>query len=144
MSAQAFVAAARTFVGTRWRHRGRNRRGIDCVGLLVLSAKATGFPFEDASHYGRDPWEDRLRSELKKRLGEPVGDASAAIPGDIALIVWFAGQPSHVGIIGDGRNGEITLIHCENLHGCVEHSLDGHYIDCIVEVYRPWPVKFFP
>jgi cell wall-associated NlpC family hydrolase len=146
MSAQILVATARDWIGTRWRHRGRSRRGIDCVGLVYLAARASGIALEDASHYGRDPWDDRLRRELRSAFGEAVWrqeDPSDIewMPGDVALVCWYSGEPSHVGVIADHKFGGLSLIHCENLNGCVEHSLSGHYIDCVTEVYRPWPVK---
>jgi hypothetical protein len=146
MSGQKMIDHARTFIGTPWRHRGRNRRGLDCVGLLILSANASGLAVADATHYGRDPWEDRLRKELIQRFGQPIwrqseDDEMDWLPGDVALVCWYAGEPSHVGLIGNHLFGGLSLIHCENINGCVEHSLDGHHIDCITEVYRPWPVK---
>ena len=140
------IAHARTFLGTRWRHRGRNRKGLDCVGLLILSVNAAGLGVADADHYGRDPWEDRLREELRQRFGAPIwvrGEDSDVDwePGDVAVITWNAKDPSHVGLIGDHLFGGLSLIHCENINGCVEHSLSGHFTDIVMEVYRPWPVK---
>jgi cell wall-associated NlpC family hydrolase len=139
MSREAFVAAARGLIGAPWRHRGRKPWGIDCIGLLVLSARAAGRSLDDAQRYGRNPWEDRLRKEMRRQLGEPVVDPW--YPGDVALIQWQKDLPTHVAIIGDYIHGGLSLIHCENLNGCVEHSLSGHYKDCVVEVYRLWPVK---
>lgn len=60
--------------------------------------------------------------------------------GDVALIRWKQGEPSHVAVIGDHPGGGLTLIHAHNLHGVIENGLSGPYLDCIVEVYRPrWP-----
>lgn len=131
----AFVGRARQLIGARWRHRGRKPWAIDCVGLLVLSAKATGWPLTDQSHYGREPWEGRLRAAMIENLGEPVGKPYQA--GDVVLIRWGLREPSHVGILADYVYGGLSLIHCDNLNGCLEQRLDERLMDCIVEVFRP-------
>lgn len=135
MSASAFVTAARSLKGARWRHRGRKPWAVDCVGLVVVSAALAKLRVDDESAlYGREPWEDQLREGMRARFGQPVEDWQA---GDIALIRWRHGEPSHVGILGDNPAGGLTLIHAHNLHGVVECSLSGPYLKCIVEVYRP-------
>lgn len=139
--AAVFVAHARSLLGARWRHRGRKPWALDCVGLLVLSARAAGWPLEDQAHYGREPWEGRLRAALVANLGEPV--AAPWQPGDVALIRWRPGEPTHVAIISDSPRTGLALIHCENLNGCVEQDIDDHYLSCIVEVFRPC-AKFCP
>ena len=141
MSAQQFVAAARSLKGAPWRHRGRKPWAVDCIGLIVLAARAAGMATVDETRYGREPWEDRLRKGLRDRYGPPVADRR---PGDIALIRWRTGEPTHVAIIADHPSGGLSLIHAHNLHGVVEHALSGPYLDCVEEVYRPWPDKFSP
>lgn len=136
MSAAAFVTAARELKGARWRHRGRKPWAVDCIGLLVVAGRKAGLGAADEEGYGREPWEDRLRQGLRARFGEPVQDWRA---GDVAVICWKAGEPSHVGILGDHPHGGLTIIHAHNLHGVVEHSLAGHVKDCVVECYRPFP-----
>lgn len=140
MSARVFVDHARTLLGARWRHRGRKRWAVDCIGLLVLAGDAADLKWDVIrieKRYGREPWDDRLRKELRLRFGEPVKDWQL---GDIALIRWNQGEPSHVAIIGDHPDGGLSMIHAHNVHGVVEHSLTGRYLSSIVEVYRPWPV----
>lgn len=135
MSAEQFVTAARGFKGTRWRHRGRKPWAVDCVGLLKLAGDAAGLQLVDQRVYGREPWEDQLRKAMRDHFGDPV--ASPWRPGDVALIRWNKGEPSHVAIVGDHPNGGLTLIHAHNLHGVVECSLSGPFIHCVLEVYRP-------
>lgn len=134
MTAEKFVAAARRLKGSAWRHRGRKPWAVDCVGLVVLSARDAGLQLEDAVGYGREPWEDRLRQELRARFGEP--DSKARV-GNIALIRWNKGEPSHMAVIGDHPDGGLTLIHASNLHGVVECSLRGTYAEAVIETYRP-------
>lgn len=134
MSADKFVAHARSLLGARWRHRGRKPWALDCIGLLVLSGNAAGLDLQDVKGYGREPWDDQLRKSLIAHFGQPVIDRE---PGDVALIRWGNGEPMHVGIIADHPQG-LSLIHASNIHGVIEHGLSGRYLDCIVEVYRPW------
>jgi len=137
MSAADFVKAARKLKGARWRHLGRKPWAVDCIGLLALSASGAGLPFRDARDYGREPWDGRLARELKDRFGDPLPASEAAV-GDVALIRWRVGEPSHVAIIGDHPQGWLTLVHAHNVHGVVEHSLAPPFDKVIVEVYRPW------
>lgn len=137
MSAQAFIAEARKLLGARWRHRGRQPWAVDCIGLIAVAGKGSGLNTYDESGYGREPWEDRLRKGCRARWGEPLPPESAE-PGDIAIIRWGRGEPSHMAIVGDDPNGGLSLIHAHNLHGVVECSMRGEIARCVIEVYRPW------
>ena len=132
--ALVFVDEARKLIGTKWRHRGRSRFSVDCIGLIAVSGRAAGLLAHDENNYGREPWEDRLRKGCRARWGDPVKEPQ---PGDIAIIRWDQGEPSHMGIIGDKPGGGLTLIHAHNLHGVIEHTLSGKIEKCVVEVYRP-------
>lgn len=123
--------------GARWRHRGRTPWAVDCLGLIVLAGKQAGMDVETPRVYGREPWDDSLRKGLREHFGDPL-PVEQASPGDIALIRWRVGEPTHVAIVGDHPNGWLTLIHAHNVHGVVEHSLAPPFDQVIVEVYRPW------
>lgn len=139
-----FVAHARSLLGARWRHRGRKPWALDCVGLVYLAGRAAGWPVQDQRYYSREPWGGRLRAELAAQCGQPLPPGTAWQPGDVALIRWLAtGDPTHVGIIADGQHGGLSLIHCENIHGCVEQALDDSFYGQIIEVFRPC-AKFCP
>lgn len=139
MSAEAFIAGARKLKGARWRHRGRKPWAVDCVGLLILAARDAGVEVPDEPIYGREPWDDQLRSCLRARFGAPVADRQ---PGDVALIRWRAAEPSHIGVLARHPLGGLSLIHAHNLHGVVECGLSGPYASAVVEVYRlSWHAK---
>lgn len=137
MSEREFIDAARRLKGARWRHRGRKPWAVDCVGLVALAARESGVPGEDVSGYGREPWDDRLRKGCRERWGEPL-PPSEARPGDIALVRWSVGEPSHMGVVGDHPDGGLTLIHATNLDGVIEQSISGDVAAALIEVYRPW------
>jgi cell wall-associated NlpC family hydrolase len=136
MTPSAFVSAARQLKGARWRHRGRKPWALDCIGVIVLAAKHCGLELRDEGGYGREPWDDRLRKACRERWGVPL-PPEAARPGDVVLIRWARGDPSHIAIVGDHPRGGLTLIHAHNLHGVVECSLAPPYAQCVIEVYRP-------
>lgn len=130
------VAEARSWIGTKWRHRGRTRFGIDCIGLIVHAVAAGGIQMRDRRDYGREPWKDGLRRELFEHFGEPVMDMQ---PGDVALMQWHnQAGPAHVGIVGDYRHGGLSLIHSYSLTSVCEHGIDDEWRARIVEVFRPW------
>jgi hypothetical protein len=148
MTARAFVNAARKLKGARWRHRGRKPWAVDCVGLVVLAGRESGLVMHDEIGYGREPWEDRLRTACQAHWGAPLSVEDAE-PGDISLIRWSKGEPSHMAVVGDHPNGGLTIIHANNIHGVVECSLAEPFRSCVVEIYRPWregtqclPAKF--
>lgn len=131
-----FVAQARKLLGVRWRHQGRKPWAVDCVGLIAVAGKASGLTAEDVRGYGREPWDDLLRKGCRERWGEPA-PASAAQVGDIAIVRWGDGEPSHMAIVGNHPNGGLTLIHSHNLHGVIEQSMRGRMLEVVLEVYQP-------
>lgn len=132
-----FVAHARSLVGARWRHRGRKPWALDCVGMVYLAGRAAGFDWQDKKYYGREPLEDKLRGELEAQCGDALEEGEPWKAADVVLINWERPHPTHVGILADSINGGLSLIHCENINGCVEQDLNEYLIKCIVEVYRP-------
>jgi len=50
------VAAARRYIGTPWRDRGRSTTGLDCIGLLAVAMRDCGVPgvFRDTLGSPRD------------------------------------------------------------------------------------------
>lgn len=134
--AQQYVDSARALVGAKWRHRGRKPWALDCIGLLVVAAYRAGLTAKDEAGYGREPWEDRLAEGLRERFGEPVTDWRA---GDIAVIRWAKGEPSHTGILANHPLGGLSIIHAHTINGVVEHALRGPVLDGIVAVFRPFP-----
>jgi cell wall-associated NlpC family hydrolase len=118
----AIVTAARSFVGVRWRHQGRDRTfGIDCVGLLICLGREMGLCHDrfDINGYQRHPelgW-------LERELGTYLQPNAAGEPGDVQLFA-YGGEPCHVGILS-----EVGLIHCYSLfpRRCVEHGMDDHW-----------------
>ena len=51
--AAALLDAARAYCGVPFRHLGRNRAGLDCVGLLLAAAADAGIRADDPGAYDR-------------------------------------------------------------------------------------------
>ena len=91
------AARARALVGTPFRAQGRNRRGLDCVGLALA---ACGLPGESVrSDYRlRGDHRTELKRELLRhfrrvsRSGRRIGDL---------ILVAVAGDQMHVGVLTD-------------------------------------------
>lgn len=126
------VAAARSFVGTRWHHQGRAPgAGLDCVGVAVLAARAAGLEVRDLEGYSRRPDGRSLMATVEAQA-DPV-PASDIQPGDV-LVFRIDVHPQHVGVaVGEGR-----MVHAlAQTRSVVEVEIDGHWRDRLVGVYRP-------
>jgi len=105
------VSAARSWVGTRFQHQGRIKKGsghkggVDCLGLLVgiareLNLQVSGCPLAgfDRQDYGHYPDTDALEKTLSSLLlSIPLKHKQ---PGDVALFS-IDGNPQHLGILSD-------------------------------------------
>ena len=93
MSADAFVAAARSFVGVPWRHLGRSRTGVDCIGLVLLAARDVDVDLPDPAPYAREPQGTRLLEGILAHAER----VSEILPGDV-LMFRLGLYGGHVGI----------------------------------------------
>ncbi len=104
---ESLVAEARKWKGVRWRHEGRNEHGVDCVGLVVMVAKALDRFNYDVKGYAREPFNlDMLKHFKANMVQKPINDAK---PGDV-VIFRDNKFPFHVGVLGV-KYGELSLIH---------------------------------
>lgn len=84
LSRDEIVQEARTWLGVRWRHQGRDRHGVDCAGLVACVAHGLGVPYPDITQYARQTDGELLLQVLQEYLVEkPVATAA---PGDVFLM----------------------------------------------------------
>lgn len=127
--------AARGYLDTPFRHQGRSRSGLDCIGLLVLALADCGRAVDDVTSYGANPYRGQLEANLLREFGPAISKADAQ-PGDIVAID-FAGATRHVGVLGEYVHGGLSLIHTDQDVGrVVEHRLDGKWARRITGVWR--------
>jgi cell wall-associated NlpC family hydrolase len=132
-SRSAVVAAARSYLGTPFRHQGRGD-ALDCVGLAFQVAQDLGLAPVDRPAYGRQPHGLELKRELDARLRPIAKDAMQ--PGDVVLLAWRRLMPAHAAILGAGPDG-LSLIHADGQVGqVIEHRLDREWRGRIVCAYR--------
>lgn len=108
MDRSAVIEHARSYIGTRWKHQGRTREGVDCVGLIVNSMIANGKPVDDFTGYTRRPSSDKFLTYFLDRGGVYTKKQNVA-EGDI-LIFSEKSYPCHVGFYSI-KNGNPHLLH---------------------------------
>jgi cell wall-associated NlpC family hydrolase len=123
------VEEARRWIGTPFAHQGRNRHGVDCIGLLVVVARELGLSQYDFGGYGRVPDGATILREAATQL-EPVPIPERQ-PADIFVMRWTR-EPQHLGFISPRG-----VIHAWARHGgVVEVSLPDAWLRRFVACYR--------
>lgn len=130
--AQELVTEARTWEGVRFRHQGRSRSGVDCIGLPVCILRAKGLlpeDFADNACYGRAPNTSEFIDTVRRfctEIGKPEN-------GCLTVFKWpDAKFPSHAAVI-DG----VYMIHAyERVGGVVRHGYGQPWIRLTHSVYR--------
>ena len=135
---QRIVAAARSWIGTPYRHQGsRKGVGCDCLGLVRgVWAEITGSVTQDPGAYAPDWAEhagsDRLIIAARLHCGDAI-PVSEAGPGDIILFRWRAGvSAKHAGIL----SGPDHFIHAYEPVGVIESALVPTWRRRIAAVHR--------
>lgn len=90
------VTAAKSYEGVRFRHRGRDRSGIDCVGLLVAICTDLCLPVTDFQNYKRVSDAETFRDML---LGQTDQSSAGALNDGSIVLLRQAFYPCHCGII---------------------------------------------
>jgi len=132
MKAEDIIAAARSVIGTPFRHQGRSEKGRDCVGLLAYIGDCLNIEYLDISSYSPNPSGSLLEEALDSQPNIfRIRDFSDMQAGDI-LVMRFRREPQHVAIF-TGEN----IIHSYSTVGiCCEHILDNTWRRRIVRIYR--------
>lgn len=127
------AAAARVYLGTPFIHAGRDRHGLDCVGLLIAVARDLNLADYEPAPYSRQVDPARLRAEVE-RFCRPMA-LDAAREGDV-LLFRVGGMTQHVGI----HAGYHRFLHAYEWtpgKGQVsETALAGVWARSLVAVYR--------
>ena len=92
------VEIARSWLNVPWRHQGRTRLGVDCVGLITIPAKTLGLSDYDFFDYERIPGQDPEKFLVHfRKTCRQIFPVTAAREGDI-LIFTDRRFPVHAGI----------------------------------------------
>lgn len=110
---QSFIDEVRTYLGVPWLHMGRTHNGIDCVGLIVESARACGLhDYTDEIYYTRKSIGQDLLKPFREHMNEiRLGkDRLTKLKQGDLLIMRDKYYPQHVAIIAE-RKGLPSIIH---------------------------------
>lgn len=131
--ADEVIAAARSCIGTPFRHQGRIiGAGLDCAGLGIVVAKAVGIEIKDFSGYPSQPFDGMLKKMFDEQDFLQQINLSDAKPGDV-LLMRISSAPQHVAILSDKG----YMIHAyRGVGAVVEQRIDDFWNSKIVAVYR--------
>lgn len=126
VTGEDIVKYARTWRGTKWKHLGRDEKGIDCVGLLVRVAEHFGLPHADLTTYTRYASPEFRRHiwkySIPQRPRVPINGAVGIFNDTI--------MPCHVGIFAVDCHGKVSVIHSAAYPSrrVVEQDYDAPYV----------------
>lgn len=138
----ALVQAARKYINVPFRHRGRSERYLDCAGLAWIAHRDCGVVLPDFRLYSSEP--SAHGPGLTHYMEAALGKAIKVTPvrkedlqaGDV-VVMRFAKEPHHVGIVGDYKFGGPSLIHADGHTGrVIETRLPEDTIKRITHVFR--------
>ena len=104
------LTEARTWIGVRFKKGGRDRTGVDCVGLLWNIGHKCGLDLEDTTQYSFDPNPEKFQSLVYNQTDPATG----LTPGTIVLLRQSI-FPMHTGILARDPYGRLSIINA-NLH----------------------------
>lgn len=134
------VEAAREFIGTKFRHRGRSIYGLDCAGLVVMSYRACGVDVQDFTLYGREPHRNGLVTHVTAALGLPLPEENRTLMEGDVVVMRFDREPHHLAIVADYTYDGVhawNIIHADGQSGGVlEQRLTPDMAARITHVFR--------
>jgi cell wall-associated NlpC family hydrolase len=132
------AAEARTYLGVAWRHQGRSRQGVDCLGLVREVGHSFGLIDFDTRDYSRQATDESMLEQCRELL-LPVADGDWRV-GDVPVMRF--GTNRHIGFFGDYLYGGLSLIHSYSRfpRRVVEHRFDNAWLRSheasLLEVFR--------
>ena len=128
MDKNKIIEAAYSYLDVPYHHQGRNRAGIDCVGLPIAIARDIGYPLtNDQYAYEQIPNPETLYGGLEENFTR----VHKAEPGDI-LVMRFHIEPQHTAIFTGGN-----IIHSYEKAGkVVKHRFSNAWQARVLRVYR--------
>lgn len=121
---------ARTYLGVRWRHRGRSRTGLDCIGLLVAVGRDLGLSVEDTDREYRKTPDIKLFLDMIRR--QTVEGSMNYIRTGSILMLRQGVYPCHCGFAVFDPGVTPSFIHAATLkRSVVEEPLAQHMANVI-------------
>ncbi len=131
------IDTARTWIGVPWRHQGRSRAGVDCIGLGVVVGRELGLAFIDTIHYPQRP--DLKQFVLMMRQNIEAGNFTQHKTTEIEpadFVVFLKEGVPHAAIVADG-GAPLSIIQSITIPGRVaENIYDARWIQATRWVLR--------
>lgn len=124
-----WIAEVRKWVDVPWCHQGRNRLGVDCIGVIICAARDLGLTTFDTTAYGHAPAVDYLLTECNRQMTKQT----TATPGDV-LLMRLKKYPQHFAVLVEpGR-----VVHARGDTGrVVETNMPATWWNRVVGIYLP-------
>lgn len=135
------IVQARMLVGTPFVHQGRSRHGVDCIGLLKLSASNAGLDLEAASGLADRAIYQRAPSRLLlDRTQLACTRVKTPEPGLLVLFRFpHISVPQHFGVLTERK----TLVHADAKQlRVVEHNYSGMWLRLTHSFWRLPGVRY--
>lgn len=143
----AVVVAARTWVGTPYRHQHRLKGvGVDCVGLIIgagLEAgvlEMTAADWKPFAGYSRTPNPAHMSRAIElfmRPLMVPPMRADLVGDGSVCWMGWRENLPMHLAIIATLPDGRRSMIHAyDRAAKCAEHGFDQEWPTRVISWWR--------
>ena len=131
---QKIILHSREWMHTKFRHQGRSKSGVDCIGLFSEVAKEIGRSIPIPSNYTHHPDQKFLLDEMS-RLFDKITKAEMQI-GDLVLMRFMDDQQRipcrHVAIVTN-----LGVLHSSaQFKKVTEHGLDEEWMRKIEHVFR--------
>ena len=126
------VRIAQSYIGVPFKHQGRDKRGIDCIGLLAAIHEDAGFghinPFPYKYRPGKEGHRELAKALSKYARKKPI---KRALPADFFQMTLNVKEPLHLALwTGD------ALIHAYSGPGqVVSHRMNDQWLNRIVACY---------
>lgn len=116
------VKEARTWIGTKFKKGGRDRTGVDCIGLLIGVGRTFQFDIKDSIEYSFSPEPSMFQNMVYDQTVHR--DMNDVMEGSIVILRQSI-FPMHTGIIAKNAAGSWTIINA-NLkeRRVIEQSID--------------------
>lgn len=135
---QRLIDDVKSFVGTPYHHQGRDRNGLDCVGVIIAALRRQGIDPPAPADYGKNsPGDSLLRHIDRCGLFYKI-PADQRLPGDM-LVFAIGRDPQHLGLLIERPEaGPEIMVHSADVIMKVQAATLGEaWIKRIAAVYRP-------
>lgn len=140
-----FIRAARSFVGTRFAHQGRTRDGMDCGGLILVTANRLNVSDLEFLGYASFPSNGKFEQLLLENT-DYLGiesryphrfDGSEFLPGDLLSYDYNNGEGTrHIALITKFDGLRYWVVDAIPEYGVTEHPFAAPFSKATVKGWR--------